>query len=456
MARGPALAGSGMRAIASGIGGGRGSSFGFKGVIRTSGPEGNKVAFLNPNDTAVNRSLFTSVKPLGVLPVKIPGGFGENGKSGTGVPSFQEFTPGQINRIKDSSETPKNPARGSVRFEIRKSLLQPEKRPLVRTRAAEVKFDSKVYRPSIFRGDISELRNIVAESGNNAETRIQPNPVLEQVRRLTVRRRLLYQQAPQTEILIKPQVEQKQIIATPDTSVRLKTASAVAEKVIVKRSKADFEIKKSKRKEEIQERRKVVVDDRLQSQRVAALDAARRKILAVDSEGTLTLERVVAVSGVADLRAYRSSILEGTEQEDGGQVRMRKNAPTDSRPVTESGLAEFAQQYMPVMAGEGRDATRKQFITVVTLPDELEPAIDPEAYFNPENKTRIIEREETVIGLSVSDYGSAEQTVDNTGEKAEKTGQVRPILPLPYPRGSLRLDKGMYINNEGGELLLAT
>lgn len=453
MARGPALAGSGVRAIASGIGGGRGSSFGFKGVIRTSGPEGNRIAFLNPNDTAVNRNLFTSVKPLGVLPVKIPGGSGENGKSGTGVPSFQEFTPGQINRIKDSGETPKNPARGSVRFEIRKSLLQPEKRALVRTRAAEVKFDSKVYRPRIFRGDISELRNIVAESGNNAETRIQPNPVLEQVRRLAVRRRLLYQQAPQAEILIKPQAEQKQAIATPDTSVRLKTASIVSEKVIVKRSKADFEIKKSKRKEETQERRKVVVDDRLQSQRVAALDAARRKILAVDSEGTLTLERVVAVSGVADLRAYRSSILEGTEQEDGGQVRMRKNAPSDLRPVTESGLVEFAQQYAPVMAGDGRDATRKQFITVVTLPDELGPAIDPETYFNPENKIKLIEREETVTVASERDYGSEDQIADTIKEPVVKDGETDPVL---NPRGSLRLDNGMYINNEGGELLLAT
>lgn len=455
MARGPALAGSGIRVIAPGAGGGRGNSFGFKGVIRASGPEGSRVAFLNPGDTSINRNLFSSVKPLGVLPLKIPVRSGENGKSGIGMPSFQEFTPGQINQLKASGERPKNPARGSVRFDPRNSLPQSEVRTSVTKKGPEVRIDVKAQRPRIFRGNISELRNIVAETGSNREIRsVQANPVLEQVRRMAMRRRVLYQ-SPKTDIVAKPQTEQKQDVQKPGTSVRLKTATAVGEKVIVKRIKKDYEIKKQKRAEKLQERRKVVVDDRLQSQRITALDAARRKILATEPDGMLTIERVVAVSGVADLRAYRSPILEGTEHEDGGQVRMRKSAPSDLRPVTESALAEFADQYVPVMAGEGRDATRKQFITVVTLPDELEPAVDPEIYFNPENKTRIIEREETASVASERDYMPEEQIVDTIKEPVRKDGEKDPLPLVLNPRGSLRLDKGLYINNEEGELLLA-
>lgn len=454
MARGPAPAGSGIRVIAPGAGGGRGNSFGFKGVIRASGPEGSRVAFLNPSDTSINRNLFTSVKPLGVLPLKIPAGSGENGKSGIGMPSFQEFTPGQINQLKASGERPKNPARGLVRF-LRNSLPQSEVRTSVTKKGPEVRIDVKAQRPRIFRGNISELRNIVAETGSNREIRsVQANPVLEQVRRMAMRRRVLYP-SPKTDIVAKPQTEQKQDVQKPGTSVRLKTATAVGEKVIVKRIKKDYEIKKQKRAEKLQERRKVVVDDRLQSQRIAALDAARRKILATEPDGMLTIERVVAVSGVADFRAYRSPILEGTEHEDGGQVRMRKSAPSDLRPVTESALAEFADQYVPVMAGEGRDATRKQFITVVTLPDELEPAVDPETYFNPENKTRITEREETAVVASERDYIPEEQIADTIKEPVRKDGEKDPVPPVLSLRGSLRLDKGLYINNEGEELALA-
>jgi hypothetical protein len=454
MARGPALAGSGIRVIAPGAGGGRGNPFGFKGVIRASGPEGSRVAFLNPSDTSINRNLFASVKPLGVLPLKIPGGSGENGKSGIGMPSFQEFTPGQINQLKASGERPKNPARGSVRFEPRNSSPQAETRTVVSKKAAGAEIGARAYRVEIFRGNIGELRNIVVEAGSNREIRgVQLNPVLEQVRRMAMRRRALYQ-SPKTDTIAKPQPEQKQDISKPGTSVRLKTAAAVGEKVIVKRTKKDDEIKRQKRLEKLQERRKVVVDDRLQSQRIAALDAARRKILATEPDGMLTIERVVAISGVADFRAYRSPILEGTEHEDGGQVRMRKSASSDLRPVTESALAEFADRYVPVMAGEGRDATRKQFITVVTLPDELEPAVDPETYFNPENKTRIIEREETAIVASERDYIPEEQIADTITEP-RKDREKDPVLPVLSLRGSLRLDKGLYINNEGEELALA-